>query len=678
VRSGETAAGTPFTVYRLTALADHIGSSLKIVLTPHGFRGVLGTSLGVDRARVQLATTPADSFDVSLPFGAGAGSTSPGPGAGSLETASAQDDYRFTVDTQRDLVLDVDGCFAPQIALVSLTSGEQIAADRSGCGDRVFSDVPEGDYVLKVWVAGGPRDYTFGLFDAPAPQRFDYQLGQTVSDGSVGDTASPGAGNLETAASLDVYDLTVTESGTWLFVGKGGSCVNSRLVPVGGGASLGSICGQRQIALAPGDYRIEVPGAGGGPTGAYSFESLPMSDGAEVPISIPLDGKPVRAALGTQQNASFNVTASGGERVRVWLDSFSGDYYVPNYWGGGVTMRVFAPDGTKVFETGNAAPGWQWVVESAQAGVYRVVVDPHDNEAGTVTLRAKGVFVTTRDAKFEDDGTGVGRVYSEVSLNSGSVPTSDEVVPGMTVTVPAATSERTVLVDFSVLFTGDHTNRFALWLDGQRVNPAENALGVTANVAGGNNIFDASLAGVPLSLSAGSEHVIELRWQASDSTSAVTLLNRSLVARVVSNGDFARSGVLVAAEDTPLRTGGVPTSDEVVPGMTVTVPAATSERTVLVDFSVLFTGDHTNRFALWLDGQRVNPAENALGVTANVAGGNNIFDASLAGVPLSLSAGSEHVIELRWQASDSTSAVTLLNRSLVVEAPPRNSGSAPE
>ncbi len=79
VRSGETAAGTPFTVYRLTALAEHIGSSLKIVLAPHGFRGVLGTSLGVDRARVQLATTPADSFDVSLPFGVGAGSISPAP-----------------------------------------------------------------------------------------------------------------------------------------------------------------------------------------------------------------------------------------------------------------------------------------------------------------------------------------------------------------------------------------------------------------------------------------------------------------------------------------------------------------------------------------------------------------------------------------------------------------------
>ena len=790
VRSGETAAGTPFTVYRLTALAEHIGSSLKIVLAPHGFRGVLGTSLGVDRARVQLATTPADSFDVSLPFGVGAGSISPGPGAGSLETASAQDDYHFTVDSERDLVLDVDGCFAPQVALVSLTSGEQIAADRPGCGDRVFADVPAGDYVLKVWVAGGPRDYAFGLLDGPAPQRFDYQLGQTVSDGSIGDTATPGAGNLETAASLDVYDLTVTEPGTWLFLGEGGSCANSRVVPVGGGASLGSICGQRQIALAAGDYRIEVPGAGGGPTGAYSFESLPMSDGAEVPVSIPLDGKPVRAALGAQQNASFNVTASGGERVRVWLDSFSGDYYVPNYWGGGVTMRVFAPDGTKVFETGNAAPGWQWVVESAQAGVYRVVVDPHDNEAGTVTLRAKdvsdrqveipldgsatavaldrqenasfnvtasggervrvwldsfsgdyyvpnywgggvtmrvfapdgtkvfetgnaapgwqwvvesaqagvyrvvvdphdneagtvtlrakAVVVTTRNAKFEDDGNGVARVYSEVSLDSGRVPTSDEVVPGMTVTVPAATSERTALVDFSVLFTGDHTNRFALWLDGQRVNPADNAPGVTANVAGGNNIFDASLAAVPLSLSAGTEHVIELRWQASDSTSAVTLLNRSLVAHVIPNGDLARPGVVIAEEDTPFRTGSVPTSDEVVPGMTVTVPAATSERTALVDFSVLFTGDHTNRFALWLDGQRVNPADNAPGVTANVAGGNNIFDASLAAVPLSLSAGTEHVIELRWQASDSTSAVTLLNRSLVVQTASPSAGPTSE
>ncbi len=176
--------------------------------------------------------------------------------------------------------------------------------------------------------------------------------------------------------------------------------------------------------------------------------TLRAKDVSDRQVEIPLDGSADRGGVGPAGERLVQCDwSSGGERVRVWLDSFSGDYYVPNYWGGGVTMRVFAPDGTKVFETGNAAPGWQWVVESAQAGVYRVVVDPHDNEAGTVTLRAKDVSDRQVEIPLDGSATAVALDRQEnASFNVTGLPVGSGCGCGWTASVVTTTSRTTGVV----------------------------------------------------------------------------------------------------------------------------------------------------------------------------------------------------------------------------------------
>ncbi|WP_248579439.1 hypothetical protein [Nocardioides sp. InS609-2] len=53
-------------------------------------------------------------------------------------------------------------------------------------------------------------------------------------------------------------------------------------------------------------------------------------------------------------------------------------------------VRIYAPDGTKVSEN-YAVPGSSWYIEAAQAGTYRIVVDPAGEFAGTATVRVKDI-----------------------------------------------------------------------------------------------------------------------------------------------------------------------------------------------------------------------------------------------------------------------------------------------
>jgi len=384
-RTGTTQDGTPFTAYELSVDSDHVGSALKVSLAPQNFRGVLGTSLGVDHARLDLNTTAADSFNVTLPFTVQAGQGPLGPTAGNLETVSAEDDYTFHVaqDNTR-LLLDVDGCLGPRVSLHSLTSGNQIPADRGGCGDRVFSDVDAGDYVLKVWIEGAPTTYGLGLGEAPDPEVFTYQLGQRVADGQIADLPSPGAGNIETAGSQDTYTFTVIDpTATVAFWGSQGACQASRLIDTSSGQDLGSVCGRRQYTLSAGDYRIEVPSSAGEPTGAYWFESFVVSGDPVIDQAVSTDGTLATANLGEGQNAQLRFTAVGGERFRILVPASTLGYYDQ-------VLRVVAPDGTTVIDA-YAGTDSAFYVESAQAGEYRVELDPLVEDSATVTVRVKDI-----------------------------------------------------------------------------------------------------------------------------------------------------------------------------------------------------------------------------------------------------------------------------------------------
>jgi hypothetical protein len=124
-------------------------------------------------------------------------------------------------------------------------------------------------------------------------------------------------------------------------------------------------------------------------------------------------------------------------------------------------------------------------------------------------------------------------VGSALSVSSNAVisTAADTVVPGMSIVVPASDVDRDLLADYSVVFAGGHTDRFTLSVDGQRVFPMGTSLGVPAATGGASNPFIATAAGVPVHLTAGQAHTVELRWQSSDSTSAVTLMDRTFALR---------------------------------------------------------------------------------------------------------------------------------------------------
>src|SRR5690606_1941487 len=79
-------------------------------------------------------------------------------------------------------------------------------------------DLPAGEYRLTVSTPGSTGTYVFTTFLKPEAESFDFEVGQKVEPGKIGGAAVPGAGNLETTASKDVYSFAVAEgSGTVVF-----------------------------------------------------------------------------------------------------------------------------------------------------------------------------------------------------------------------------------------------------------------------------------------------------------------------------------------------------------------------------------------------------------------------------------------------------------------------------
>jgi hypothetical protein len=203
------------------------------------------------------------------------------PGAGNLESAASIDVYTFTVtpaQASQTWVFDGSGgvfAICGSSRIVPAAGGASLG---SVC-NHLEVQLSAGDYRIEVPIGTwGTGSYGFSSYTKPATQVFAYQIGQSVSNGLVGGVAAPGAGNVETSASMDVYTFTVTPAQATslvVFDGPGGIwpvCNASRILPVVGTTSLGSICGHTEVSLAAGDYRIEVPMGSNG-TGTYLFTS---------------------------------------------------------------------------------------------------------------------------------------------------------------------------------------------------------------------------------------------------------------------------------------------------------------------------------------------------------------------------------------------------------------------
>ena len=206
VRSGQTQGGTQFSMYDLQVPLDHFGRALRVRLEPHNFRGIIGTSLGVNSIQLGTTTVPEQVFDTSLPFEFLA--DQPVTGAGRLESGGSEDDYRFGVPAAGgDLFLS----HGPGVELELVRQGEgPVAASESSSSHVRYDGLPGGAYTVRVTGTGGPVTYRLaGNMVAP-----DVAVPYSLDDPAVQvATTTPGQDATVTFAGVEGQRIQLETSG---------------------------------------------------------------------------------------------------------------------------------------------------------------------------------------------------------------------------------------------------------------------------------------------------------------------------------------------------------------------------------------------------------------------------------------------------------------------------------
>jgi hypothetical protein len=372
-----TANGTPFTKYALDVTLPHSAASANIEFFPSFFRGVLNTSLGIDNIKMTLEVPAANTFDVSLPLIVPSDQAATAQGAGALETAGAQDEYRFDLAAPAVLVFDLRTCLSDLAAvLVNTTTGVRTSLT-SSCQDAVTPVMPAGAYRLDVQ-ASKLGSYTFDLFVKPDPQVFDLgQLGSSTVSVSNGAPAT-GAGNLETKASEDDYRFTLSSAQSVAFTsacsgaGTTGGYLSWRLVKDDGSntaVTSSMYCPSQVISnLAAGDYRLLVKPAYE-VTGTYAFDLMVVPAGqafdlgalGSAPVTVS-DGVPAAGAGNLETRVSQDELRFSLDSARTVFFDFTGSSISP-FW------QLLRSDGTTVMSSSG-----NYRAEGLPAGDYRVLL----------------------------------------------------------------------------------------------------------------------------------------------------------------------------------------------------------------------------------------------------------------------------------------------------------------
>ncbi len=388
--SGVTAAGQPYTVYPLRIETGHRNGSLNVGVSAEIPLGA-SRAFAVDDVRVHADPTPTQVFDVSLPAAIEDGR--PAAGAGRFETVASQDDYRFTaVEQDAPLLIDFAACThaaTVEWRLVNMTRGHLVAGGQR-CQDTAIGRLAAGDYRLEVTSYGHTGTYKLSTSYVP-PQEFSVALPVSFSAGG----AFPGAGELETTASADVYRFTTSGAGSlrvafsncspaladisWTLV----STANHRSVADGHGCRAHVVDNVIDGAVNPvfGEYELTVH-----PQEEGTYELALATEPSQVfDVSLPAviaDGSPAAGAGRLENTASsdaYRFTVPEDGQLQIDLSDCSPALQSMVHW------RVMSED----FQ-GEIARGWGCQVDLGpkvwRGSRYRVVVD-HSGAVGTYRLR---------------------------------------------------------------------------------------------------------------------------------------------------------------------------------------------------------------------------------------------------------------------------------------------------
>ncbi len=414
--NGTLTSGMPYTAYRVTVPVTDSRDTIKTTLTPQGFHAVLNTALAVDEVEVRLDVTPADvKAGLTVPFTAGSGA---GPRMGTIETAGGADEYRFTLAQPTDLLVETSRSSEVRAHLVDSTTRARIEpSDRSF--HLLYRGLPAGDYTLVVTSARAQRIPTYQLpvLVAPSAQTFTMSLGQTITDNRIGTTKAPGAGNLETTASIDDYRFEVDTAGRWVFESGGilPVCRAATLIQVSTGKVLGEPCrstGTRLIVdLKPGEYRLLVNPSGF--IGSYRIATYPMSDPQEFSYTLgqtvsngTIGQQPAPGAGNLETPASVDIyrfTVAPQDANRTWLF----------LWQPVLTLCIEAqlfPDQPGAKPLGSVCLPGTDIAYTLPAGNYKIVVPTSNSRTGgysfSSVLKQVQTFDWTLGEKIEKDRVG--------------------------------------------------------------------------------------------------------------------------------------------------------------------------------------------------------------------------------------------------------------------------------
>ncbi|WP_423464301.1 VWD domain-containing protein [Promicromonospora sp. MS192] len=355
---GQTADGTTYTSFRATTTIPHARPGLGIDLQPVNFRGLLDTALGIDNVELDLAVPASSTTSSSLPL-----TVTPGTAGGHFESTSEADTYVVSAAAGDRLTFTPTTCStSAKFSLVESATDEEVFTQDHCLSSRTTPELAGGQYELRVtpWgLAAYPGDYGFDLFTVPDAQTYTYPLGTVVSDGA----PSAGAGNLETASSVDRYTFSLSAT-TALRYERLGSYFNYRIINTATGATVGSGYTDGDFNLPAGSYALEVGHSGD--RGTYSFrlyetpapQTFAYTLGSTVSDGVPATGAGRLETTASVDRYTFSLTAASTLQYQQVLQKFFDyrliDTATGDVVGDGYTDKQFdLPAGTYALEVGH-------------------------------------------------------------------------------------------------------------------------------------------------------------------------------------------------------------------------------------------------------------------------------------------------------------------------------------
>lgn len=272
--TGTLANGAPYRTTRVSATVDHHLVQAAGTLSATGLSGASGTGYAVDNVALDLNLVPAQTFAIDLPQSAlvPLAEAAQGIGAGVLESRGAVDNYTFTLAPGSGVLVDWNDSSSTIAWKLISAGGEVVASGTPADGDKTVRGL-SGNYRLSIMAKGANpphrQSYYANLLLVPAAEVFGVDLGVgpvEVSDGKPG----PGAGKLETKASVDRYDFTVPQGGSRAVVdflaGAGGSSYlvwsvqdeQGQVVRAGNRAGGGAAGTRFDQVLPAGNYQLVI------------------------------------------------------------------------------------------------------------------------------------------------------------------------------------------------------------------------------------------------------------------------------------------------------------------------------------------------------------------------------------------------------------------------------------